>query len=65
MKNGKDSPVVESVRKARRQIDAECGHDLDKYFEYLKSQEKKDRGLCRAVLRSPPKRKSPAVQKAK
>jgi len=65
MEKSKDSPVVESVREARRQIDAECGYDLDKYFEYIKAQEKKDRGLCRAVLRSPPKRRSRTVQKSK
>jgi hypothetical protein len=35
-----DSPIVEAVRKARAEIDRECGHDLHTYLEMLKRMEK-------------------------
>jgi len=36
----KEDPIVAEVRKARAQIVRQCGNDLTKLFEYLRSQEK-------------------------
>ena len=35
-----DSPIVEAVRKARAEIDRECGHDLHTLCERLRRMEK-------------------------
>ena len=35
-----DSPIVETVRRAREQLDRECGHDLRKLLDLLKREEK-------------------------
>ena len=32
--------VIEEIREVRRQISAEFGHDINKYFAYLKEMEK-------------------------
>jgi hypothetical protein len=40
MKEQADSPIVETVRRAREQLDRECGHDLKKLFDLLKREEK-------------------------
>lgn len=31
-------PIVEEVRQIRDEIAKECGYDIDKIYEYLKSQ---------------------------
>lgn len=36
----KDDPIVEEVRKVRRQIEKECGNDFGKIFAYAKASEK-------------------------
>ena len=36
-------PIVEEVRKVRRQIFAECGNDLNRLFERLKAAEAHDK----------------------
>ena len=35
---GVDNPVVAELRKMRREISRECGHDLKKYDRYMKEQ---------------------------
>ena len=40
MKKQTDSPIVEAVRKARAEIDRECGHDLHTLVEKLRRMEK-------------------------
>ena len=50
-----ESPIVREVRERARQIEAQFGHDLHKYCEYLREQEKKhpDRTVDQlAVVRS-------------
>ena len=64
MEEDKDSPVVQSVREARRQIAEECGNDIDKFFRFIKDQEKKDRGLFRSMRRTPLKRTRRAAGRA-
>jgi hypothetical protein len=41
-------PIVEEVRRVRREIEAECGNDAQKYFEHLAELQKKyaDRLVC-------------------
>ena len=36
-------PIVADVRRIRSEIGAECGHDLTKILEYLRTKEKKHR----------------------
>jgi hypothetical protein len=36
-----DSPVVEEIRERATRISERFGHDLHKYCEYLREQEKK------------------------
>ncbi len=38
-----DSPIVEEVRKRRREISERFGHDLKAYAEHLKQIEQKHR----------------------
>ena len=33
-------PIVEEVRKHRREIERECGNDFDKLFKRIKEREK-------------------------
>ena len=35
---GVDNPVVADLRKLRREISRECGHDLKKYARYMREQ---------------------------
>jgi len=41
-------PVVEEVRKVRREIEAECHNDPDEYLQYLRhfQEQFKDRLVC-------------------
>jgi hypothetical protein len=41
-------PIVEEVRRVRREIEAECGNDAQKYFEHLTELQKQytDRLVC-------------------
>jgi hypothetical protein len=51
-----ESPVVQEVRERATQIEARFDHDLHKYCEYLREQEKKhpDRVVDQiAVIRLP------------
>ena len=43
-----DDPVVERVRNIRREIEAECHHDGDKYLKHLREvqQQYEDRLVC-------------------
>ena len=38
-----ESPIVREVRERAMQIEARFGHDLHKYCEHLREQEKKHR----------------------
>lgn len=38
-------PIVEEVRRVRDEIAKECGYDIDKICEYLKSQRDKQASL--------------------
>ena len=55
-------PIVEEVRKARRDLFEECGNDLGRFFEFLRESEKKhgDR-LIRSVEELRTRRKSTAA----
>jgi hypothetical protein len=35
-----DSPAVEAVRKARRELLRQCGFDMHRYAEFLREKEK-------------------------
>ena len=39
MTDSADSPIVETVRKAREEIARECGYDLRRMLDLLKRQE--------------------------
>jgi len=36
-----ENPTVDEVRRVRALIEKECGHDVHKYLELLKQQERK------------------------
>lgn len=44
-----EDPIVNEVRKIRRQIEQECGFDSNNYYNHLKIIQKKfvDRLVCR------------------
>ena len=46
-----EDPIVNEVRKIRRQIEQECGLDSKKYYQHLKTIQKKFAG--RLVCRQP------------
>ncbi len=46
-----DDPIVEEVRKIRRQIEEECNNDFKAYYEHLLALQEKYRK--RLVKRSP------------
>jgi hypothetical protein len=48
-------PIVEEVRKVRKQIEDECGNDWDRLFAHFREIQKKWPGK---VVGSPRKRKS-------
>lgn len=39
MTENADSPIVDAVRRARRELVEQCGGDLDKLLERLKDEE--------------------------
>ena len=47
-------PIVEEVRKARKQIEKEFGSDTDAFLQHIYDQQKKAKS--RLVSRSPKKR---------
>ena len=40
MTKSTDGPIVDDVRRVRRQIVKECGYDLHRYAEFLRQKEK-------------------------
>jgi hypothetical protein len=38
-----DDPIVKEIRETRQRIFKECGEDLERYIEYLKSTEPQDK----------------------
>jgi hypothetical protein len=37
----KDDPAIQEIRDVRHEISARCGHDLDKFFAFMKRDEKR------------------------
>jgi len=37
----KDDPAIQEIRDVRHEISARCGHDLDKFFAFMKKDEKR------------------------
>lgn len=37
----KDDPAIQEIRDVRHEISAHCGHDLDRFFAFMKKDEKK------------------------
>ena len=35
--------AIEEIREVRHQMSAKCGHDLDRYFDYLEVEQEKYR----------------------
>jgi hypothetical protein len=42
-----NDPIIDEIRKIRREIEAECGHDAENYFIYLQNIQKKYKNLVR------------------
>lgn len=40
-------PIIEEIRKVRREIEEECGNDSENYFNYLQNIQKKYQKLVR------------------
>jgi hypothetical protein len=47
----KRDPIVGEVREVRHEIDRECQHDPEKYYQYLKASQ--DKLVGRLVCRQP------------
>jgi len=39
----KDDPAIQEIRNVRHEISARCGHDLDRFFAFMKKDEKRFR----------------------
>jgi hypothetical protein len=39
----KDDPAIQEIRDVRHEISARCGHDLDKFFAFMKNDERRFR----------------------
>ncbi len=37
----KNDPVIQEIRDVRHDISARCGHDLDRFFAFMKKDEKR------------------------
>jgi len=37
----KDDQSIQEIRRIRHEISASCGHDLDKFFAFMKKEEKR------------------------
>ncbi len=37
----KDDPAIQEIREVRHEISARCGHDLDRFFAFMKKDEKR------------------------
>jgi len=37
----KDDPAIQEIRDVRHEISARCGHDLDRFFAFMKKDEKR------------------------
>jgi hypothetical protein len=37
----KDDPAIREIRDVRHEISARCGHDLDRFFAFMKKDEKR------------------------
>ena len=49
IETGVDNPIVADLRKIRREISRECGHDLEEYARYTNEQSAiglRKHGLC-------------------
>lgn len=46
-----NDPIVQEVRRIRHEIEQECNHDPDRYYQHLKSLQKKYPG--RMIRRGP------------
>lgn len=40
-----NDPIIDEIRKIRREIEAECGHDAENHFNYLQNIQKKYKNL--------------------
>ncbi len=42
-----NDPIIDEIRKIRRDIELECGNDAEKYFHYFQNVQKKYKNLVR------------------
>ena len=49
-------PIVEEIHRVRRKMLAECGGDLDKYFDRIQADEALDRERLVSGIKRPRKR---------
>ncbi len=42
-----NDPIIDEIRKIRRDIEAECGNDAEEYFNYFQNIQKKYKNLVR------------------